>query len=230
MLKLSRSSSYRFWLLLIIYLFMMILLDYGSLDLKIAGYLYSLEGNQWLLRKHWFTTDVLHTGGRWLNYIAVICVLVITVVYSFTKQSKPDRARAWQALSLSLFVSFVTVSYLKTLTNIDCPWSLALFGGNQPYLTFFSDRSDDLPLAHCFPAGHASIGYAWVSLYFMLRVVKPQWRYFGLCLGLGLGLLFGISQQLRGAHFVSHDLTTLFICLISSHAIFKLFYGKQYAS
>jgi membrane-associated PAP2 superfamily phosphatase len=30
-----------------------------------------------------------------------------------------------------------------------------------------------------------------------------------LSVGLGLGLLFGFAQQLRGAHFLSHDLWTL---------------------
>jgi membrane-associated PAP2 superfamily phosphatase len=29
---------------------------------------------------------------------------------------------------------------------------------------------------------------------------------------LGIGLLFGIAQQVRGAHMLSHDLFTLAIC------------------
>jgi membrane-associated PAP2 superfamily phosphatase len=39
---------------------------------------------------------------------------------------------------------------------------------------------------------------------------------------LSVGLIFGISQQLRGAHFISHDLWTLAICWFFSLTIFKL--------
>lgn len=215
------------WGLVLLYISVMIGLEYFGGDLKLAGYIYALEGNQWLLRKHWVTNDVLHDGGRWLNYIAVLLVLVITVFYSLKYKQYPAIAKAWQALTFSLILSFIAVSYLKSITDVDCPWSLNIFGGDRPYLSLFAHRPNSLPMAYCFPAGHASIGYAWVALFFMLRELKPSWRYYGLGIGLGFGLLFGFSQQLRGAHFLSHDVTTLFICLLTSHIIFRLIYPVQ---
>jgi membrane-associated PAP2 superfamily phosphatase len=38
-----------------------------------------------------------------------------------------------------------------------------------------------------------------------------------------LGLLFGFSQQLRGAHFLSHDLWTLAICWGTALGLFLWF-------
>ena len=46
-------------------------------------------------------------------------------------------------------------------------------------------------------------------------------------IGLGLGLLFGIGQQLRGAHFLSHDLWSLAICWTVSLVIFRLFWPAE---
>lgn len=230
MVKRRLAVSFSVSAILLIYLTMMIVLEYFGVDLKIASYLYSLEGGQWILRKHWLTNDILHDGGRWLNYVAVLSVLLVTLYFSIKNKKFPILTKAWQALTLSLIFSFIAVSYFKSITNIDCPWDLSLFGGERPYLSLFAHRPDSLPIAYCFPAGHASIGYAWVALFFMLSVIKPSWRYYGLGIGLGFGLLFGISQQLRGAHFLSHDLTTLFICLMASHVVFKLFYRDQYVA
>ena len=227
MVKQAIYRNHTFWLLLLVYFCLMMGLEYFGGDLKLAGYIYALEGQQWLLRKHWLTNEVLHDGGRWLNYIAVLSVLVITIFFTVKHKQYSSLARAWQGLTLSLIVSFVAVSYLKSITDIDCPWSLELFGGDRPYLSLFAHRSNSLPMAYCFPAGHASIGYAWVALFFMFREIKPAWRYYGLGIGMGFGLLFGFSQQLRGAHFLSHDITTLFICLFSSYVIFKLLYSDQ---
>jgi len=64
----------------------------------------------------------------------------------------------------------------------------------------------------CFPAAHASAGYAWVCAYFAARSLGVSWAKWLLVGALALGFLFGFGQQLRGAHFISHDLWTLAIC------------------
>ena len=34
--------------------------------------------------------------------------------------------------------------------------------------------------------------------------------------------MFGLAQQLRGAHFLSHDITTLVLCLLCARCCFML--------
>jgi membrane-associated PAP2 superfamily phosphatase len=118
----------------------------------------------------------------------------------------------WQAYrrpALYFFVSVVlsvgVVGLLKTLTNVDCPRDLSEFGGNFPFIHLFEDRPDGLRHARCFPAAHASSGYALLALYFVLRERSRRAARLGLASGVLLGLVFGIAQQSRGAHFVSHD-------------------------
>ena len=53
------------------------------------------------------------------------------------------------------------------------------------------------------------------------------WGLLGLVTGLSAGLLFGISQQLRGAHFVSHDIWTLGICWATASLVSMAFWHAQ---
>lgn len=89
-------------------------------------------------------------------------------------------------------------------------WDLVRYGGIRAYHGLLQGPSG--VSGGCFPAGHASAGYAWLSLFFFFSAVKPSWRSYGLVVGAGSGLLLGIDQQVRGAHFMSHDLFTAMIC------------------
>lgn len=174
----------------------------------------------WSLKHYWFTEGLIHKGGRILNYLGVLVVLLVTAYWHIKKQT-PYQILAIHRLCLSLLLSFISVNYLKSITNIDCPWDLMMFGGDMPYTHLLSDKPDQLPLSRCFPAGHASAGYAWIALYYFFNVTKPSWKIGGLIIGLVFGLLFGFAQQLRGAHFISHDLTTLFICWVMPYLVFN---------
>ncbi|MGL4693355.1 MAG: phosphatase PAP2 family protein, partial [Stenotrophomonas maltophilia] len=83
-------------------------------------------------------------------------------------------------------------------------------------------RPAGMPRGVCFPGGHSSAGFAWVSLYFVALMMRPAWRWRGLAVGLLAGGLFGVSQQLRGAHFLSHDLWTLATCWAVSLGLYLL--------
>ena len=114
------------------------------------------------------------------------------------------------------------VSLLKSLTNMDCPWDLARYGGSREFIGLFATRPAVMPRGVCFPGGHSSAGFAWVSLYFVALMMRPAWRWRGLAVGLLAGGLFGVSQQLRGAHFLSHDLWTLATCWAVSLGLYLL--------
>ena len=126
--------------------------------------------------------------------------------------------RDWRALrrpaaffTIAALLSIGVVGLLKTVTNVDCPWDLVPFGGRFPYIELFADRPDALRVGRCFPAAHASSGYALLALYFAFRERHAMLAKLGLGLGLLAGLMFGVAQQARGAHFVSHDLWSAFL-------------------
>lgn len=226
MQRLFLHSYVRWMWLAIAYISVMLLLDIAGGDLWLASKLYQLQGQQWLLKDHWLTSGVLHKGARIVNYICVFAVILLLIHYRKQRLQYPQRFKATMALLVSLLMAFSVVAWLKTVTNIACPWDLSMFGGSQPYFDLFTTRPSNLPTGHCFPAGHASVGYAWIALYYFFQIVNPARRFHGLALGIVPGLILGITQQLRGAHFISHDVTTLLLCLLIAHCCFRLTFGK----
>jgi membrane-associated PAP2 superfamily phosphatase len=122
------------------------------------------------------------------------------------------RARAWRRSAgfvfLALALSTGIVGLLKVSTNVDCPWDLAEFGGDRPYVTLFGDRPDDLPRAECFPGAHSSSGFALVCFYFLWRDQSRRKARWALAGAIAVGVLFSFAQEARGAHFLSHDLAS----------------------
>ena len=64
----------------------------------------------------------------------------------------------------------------------------------------------------CFPAGHASAGFGFVAGYFAFARDAPRVARAWLVAALLAGLIFGLAQQVRGAHFMSHTLWTAWLC------------------
>ncbi len=190
-------------------------------DQWLADRLYRLEGQQWALQNAWVTTHLIHQAGKWTSSVAAL-VAIVLCFHAWRTERAP--AWRWPLLYLVLAVAQGTgvVSLLKSLTNMDCPWDLARYGGTRQFIGLFATRPPGMPRGVCFPGGHSSAGFAWVSLYFFALMVHPAWRWRGLALGLLAGGVFGVSQQLRGAHFLSHDLWTLAICWTVSLGLYLL--------
>lgn len=123
----------------------------------------------------------------------------------------------------SALTSTLVVNLLKSVTHRDCPWDLVRYGGLKPYIGFFEQYPDAVDFGQCFPAGHASAGYCWFGLYFFIKHSFYPYKNFGLAFPITLGLIFGLDQQLRGAHFLSHDLWTAFICWAIAVLLFWVF-------
>lgn len=181
------------------------------LDMPLARLLFEWQGGSWALRQHVVLEGVMHRGGRLSSLLAWLSLLGATALYW-----RREAARAWTRpaarLLLALLASTLLVAVLKSVTHMDCPWDLSAYGGERPFIGLFAARPKELGHPACFPAAHAATGYAWVALYFFLAAVRPRWRWAGLGIALTAGLVFGIAQQLRGAHFLSHDIASLAVC------------------
>jgi len=109
---------------------------------------------------------------------------------------------------LAMLLATLIVGGLKLVTNVDCPWDIAGFGGNNPYIALFADRPDALPRAQCFPGAHASSGFALFCFYFVFRDSSRRLALWMLATAIAVGITFSIGQEARGAHFLTHDLTS----------------------
>lgn len=201
------------WLPLLAFIVLSVLLMALNGDQWLADRVYAWEGGRWSLRNDYVIQQLLHDDAQAASRIAWIAVVMLWASAWLLPAMRPLR-RPLLYLVLSILLSTAMVAGLKRWTHMDCPWDLMAYGGPRAFFGLFSARPAALDASGCFPAGHASAGYAWVSMYFFLRQVKPALRWWGLGAGLAFGLVFGLAQQLRGAHFMSHDLWTLMVCWV----------------
>jgi membrane-associated PAP2 superfamily phosphatase len=190
-----------------------------GLDWRLAHGLYAWEGYRWVLKQAFLTQRVLHRLGHDLS-IAAWAGVALAWLASLRRGGLSPWRRPLGYLTLSVLVSTSLVSAIKAWSNLDCPWDIDGLGGTRPHLGLFDLRPANLPDAACFPAGHASGGYAWMALYFFFLMTRPELRWRGLTVGVASGGVFGIAQQLRGAHFLSHDLWTAAICWATALGLF----------
>lgn len=220
----TQAPARHFWirhglLPLLLFVGAQALIEALSLDLMLGDWLYRLEGHAWTWRHHWLTEGLIHAGGRQFS-LALLGLVLLGLALSW----RVPALSAWRPglayLASAVLTSIALVSLGKRLTQQDCPWSLIRYGADRTYHSLFSALPDPTG-GGCFPAGHASAGYAWLALYFVCRHHRPQHCRLALLPGLALGLTFGISQQLRGAHFLSHDLWTLAISWFSALLLYR---------
>jgi membrane-associated PAP2 superfamily phosphatase len=221
----SAQDRQVFWWLhikwpLLAFLLIATLLESAGIDRTIAhAWYYDEVRGAWLGSKGTWSNTILHLGAaRAVRALAALILLLWAG--SFVSAALQPLRRTCGFLILAMTLSVGLVGALKQLTNIDCPWDLQEFGGEYPYVTLFGDRPDVLRAGHCFPAAHASSGFALLAFYFVLREYAPRWASWALWTRLVIGTAFGIAQQARGAHFLSHDVFSAFLVWVISLSVY----------
>jgi membrane-associated PAP2 superfamily phosphatase len=216
----------RFWTLhlvlpLVAAVSILTLLEFTHIDLFLADHWYALEGGEWAWRNSWIAYDLIHHHGKQL-IITVGVVVISLALLSFRIQ----RLRRWRQPLFYIFICMsvlpALIAFSKRFSPVPCPWDLERYGGELVYQRTFDYVLGANELGHCFPAGHASGGFALIAIYFAALPFarRPAWF---LLPGLVVGTVFALGQQARGAHFVSHDLWSLSLVWFGALGIFLLF-------
>lgn len=184
--------------------------DFSGADLWAVRQVAGPDGFPW--RRHWLMSDVLHQGGRVAGWI-VFAVLVVGIWRPLPfARALPKAVRVWWVLATLVCASVIPLLKARSLTS--CPWDLIEFGGKAQYVSHWLRGVTDGGPGRCFPSGHASAAFAFLSGWFALRLYAPRAARWWLAGVLAAGVLFGGAQMLRGAHYPSHTLWTGWICLV----------------
>jgi membrane-associated PAP2 superfamily phosphatase len=208
------------------------ILEVFSLDRVLAReWYFNVHTAQWLGAGsgEWWARGLLHTGGRWVVRGITAAALALWTL-SFVIAPLREWRRSAGYILLSMLLAMLIVGGLKAVTNVDCPWNLAGFGGHNAYFALFADRPDALPRAQCFPGAHASSGFALFSFYFLFRDRSRRLARWMLVAAITVGIAFSIGQEARGAHFLSHDLTSAAIVWFVQLGLYAWFIRRTRAS
>ncbi|RYF76934.1 MAG: phosphatase PAP2 family protein [Comamonadaceae bacterium] len=182
--------------------------DFGGLDLPLArlmggGAGFPMRGSRALVLS-------LHEMPRFLSW-AMLIGLGLAVVRPFGLLRRLSRFERAQ-LALSVLASVLVVAGFKYTSRTSCPWDLQAFGGIARHVSHWALGVADGGPGGCFPAGHASAAFAYLGGWFVFRRASPRLAWAWFAAAVGAGLLLGLAQQWRGAHFMSHTLWTAWLC------------------
>ncbi|QHJ00328.1 phosphatase PAP2 family protein [Xylophilus rhododendri] len=180
----------------------------SGLDLAVARLTGGAQG--FPLRAFPLLETTLHIGTRNIGWLmlALFCVGIFRPFGFLRRLDSRERLQ----LPLSISLGLLVVAVMKYTSHTSCPWDLREFGGVLPHVSHWNLGSIDGGPGHCFPAGHAATGFAFIGGYFALRRRMPLLARRWLMAALAVGLALGLCQQWRGAHFTSHTLWTAWLC------------------
>ena len=192
--------------------------DASGLDSPAARVLAGPHG--FALQDHWLLTKVLHQGVLPLSWLLVgwITVGIIWPTLGLQRLDHGTRLR-WAG---STWLALLVIDLMKLASQTSCPWDLQEFGGTAIHVSHWAWGVLDGGVGHCFPAGHATAGFVFIAGFFAWRRVSPDRARRWLTGALVAGTVLGISQQLRGAHYLSHTLWTAWVCWAIAWAVHLL--------
>ena len=181
--------------------------DATGWDLAVVSLFGDARGFAW--RDAYATSLLLHGGGRVLAW-ALLGALA-WAAWKAQAGRGPGRAERWRWLGV-VVLCVLAVPLLKQFSHTSCPWDLAQFQGVARYVPHWQWGISDGGPGRCFPSGHAVAAFGFFGLYFLWRGHDAQRARRWLMAVLAMGLVYGIGQLLRGAHYPSHTLWSAWLC------------------
>jgi membrane-associated PAP2 superfamily phosphatase len=192
--------------------------DASGADLSAMTWLGDPQGFAW--RDHWWLSTVMHTGAKQLAVFIYLGVLAMTLWPRGIWRQLPPSQRLEIAMGITL--SLVVVTAIKRISLTSCPWDLEAFGGAARYVSHWTWGVLDGGGGSCFPGGHASSAFGFMALslpWLTSSQTEHQrlgWAMTGMVLL--MGLILGLVQTLRGAHYPSHTAWTALFCAATAWA------------
>ncbi|MDD3149328.1 MAG: phosphatase PAP2 family protein [Candidatus Gastranaerophilales bacterium] len=195
--------------------------EFSNTDVFIQNFFFNRKTNTWIIGEHLNGYQILklifYKGIKGVLIIFGITQIVLTIINY--KAKKDMKKNIFIIFSLSLIP--LTVAGLKQVTNVYCPYELNIYNGNKLYIKLLEKSSHNLKIkGKGFPAGHASGGFSLMCLFFIMKR-----KILGFMIGFFTGWTMGLYQMMRGAHFLSHTIISLwiawFLILFLKKIIFK---------
>jgi membrane-associated PAP2 superfamily phosphatase len=197
----------------------------GGADRAVGGVLYALEGGTWSLRHDYFVSTIMHERAQQAAILIHLNVIILALASRWLACLRRwRRGLVYVALAASTAIALVATA--KYLLPFPCPSKLENFGGMLPSKSWYS--YDEIAMGRgCFPAAHATCGFALLPWYAFARYYNLRGRWVYLVGALAVGSVFGGVQQIRGAHFLSHDLAAVAVCWLSMWVYARLLLQRE---
>lgn len=196
--------------------------EISSLDLWIQDLLFDFGQGEWLVDRNSFWPKLIFYQLIKVPLVALGIGALVLFAHTFYRTRYRHDRFIYLYLFLCLAIVPLAASSLKYVTNTYCPWDISRYGGDRPYVKVLEAYPADYRETHsqprCFPAGHASGGFALFAFFFIVQGFRQ--KLIAMSCALGVGWTMGLYQMLKGAHFFSHTLATMILAWILCQATY----------
>ncbi|WP_154667972.1 phosphatase PAP2 family protein [Pseudoduganella violaceinigra] len=184
-----------------------------DLDLRLADLTFDAKLRVFPWRHSWLAESFGHGILKIALTILGVAVVVVGVGAPFLRRKVITN---WWQMRLRFLAACAVLiplltSLLKQSSKSHCPWDLTRYGGTETYFRLLETVPDWVSRGKCLPAGHASTGLWLLGIVVFCLPHRPRVALLLGAAALALGGALGWLQQLRGAHFLTHTLWSLWI-------------------
>lgn len=198
-----------------------------DIDRALTRIAFDTDSGTFPLRTSFWLDVVLH---HWAKYVVVTMGGLVAAGYalSFLLPVLKGSRSLMLFLLLAMSLAPLSVTLGKSMSDRHCPWSFEEFGGTIPYIPPFTPLPPGVEAGRCFPAGHASTGFALMAWYFGAYAQGRRRAARVLLAGaIAIGLLLGAGRMLQGAHFASHVIWSGILCWTVMMLLYQLLLARH---
>jgi len=189
--------------LILFILSIILFVGFPSVDLWLASLFYDSD---FFLKRDLLAVAIYEDFADMHFYL--LPMLIIIAIYSYRKYQDPEQSfykRIYTFLSLSLVLGpgmLVNVILKDNSIGRARPSQITDFGGQSEFTRAF-EYSGACDSNCSFVSGHASMGFFFIGLGWLMQ--SKRWFY----IGLGIGVVVGITRIVQGGHFLSDTVFAL---------------------
>jgi membrane-associated PAP2 superfamily phosphatase len=191
---------------------------FTDLDLRIADAMYDSGTHSFPWRHAWLMEVFGHSIVKTVLTVVGVALIALCLGEPLLRKRY---LTAWWRLRLRFLGGCavlipLTTSMLKQSSKSHCPWDLERYGGSQHYYRLLDHIPAWVDAGKCLPGGHASTALWLVGIAAFWLPHRPRAALVAAALSLFAGGVLGWMQQMRGAHFLTHTLWSIWIaCAIT---------------
>ena len=202
--------------------------QFSNLDIFVQNFFYNFESKVWLIDKDEPILKFFLYDGMKVFLILIAVAILFSLVFLRKKKLIQEYKKGLIIVLLSAIFIPLMIGSLKAISNTPCPCNIVNFNGVYPDIKVFDSYPKDFvqpSKAKCWPAGHASGGFALMALFFLFKTPINQKK--ALIGALIVGWSMGTYKMLLGDHFLSHTIITMLLAWLIILLIVKFTQFKQ---
>ncbi len=184
--------------------------EFTNVDIWLQNYFYDFQTHKWLIDRNEPVLKFIFYNGIKKALIIFAVTILLALIFFRKKRVIKEYQKGLVLVVLSAILIPLVVGSLKATTNTPCPKNIEHFGGKYPDIKVLDSYPKDFKQnkkIKCWPAGHASGGFALLSLFFLFKSKKNRKK--ALVVALVVGWCMSLYKMFIGDHFLSHSIITM---------------------